>query len=348
MWFARGDGKYPYHWAYQIPKDQKDGLPVESIINSGLDTGLIHKMIDRIVDGTYKDINSILLIRDGKLVLEEYFYGFTADSLHQLRSATKSFTSALTGIAIDKGLLKDTSQKIAQLFKGYDLGDDSRKQKIFIADLLTQRSGLACDDDDNNSPGNETKIYPTGDWIKTILSLPMAGEPGKQASYCSGNVLLLDRIVEKVSGQSLHNFAAKNLFTPLGIRKFVWDFVPDQTHQESFGQLALRPRDMAKFGLLYLNQGQWNGKQVVSREWVAASLHKQTDLRDLGYSYLWWCEDLRSGGKVFRGIAAKGNGGQRIFLWPDQHMIAVITASNYNSHSPANQLLIECVLAGLH
>ena len=103
---------------------------------------------------------------------------------------------------------------------------DARKQAITIGDLLTQRSGLACDDNNENSPGNETKIYPTGDWLKTILALPMAVDPGKQAAYCSGNSLLLDRIVEKVSGQRLHDFARQNLFAPLGIGKFQWDFVP--------------------------------------------------------------------------------------------------------------------------
>jgi CubicO group peptidase (beta-lactamase class C family) len=347
MWFARGDGKSSYHWVYHIPEDRHDGLPVGSINGTGLDTGLIHQLIDRIVNDTYKDVNSILLIKDGKLILEEYFYGFNADSLHELRSATKSFTSALIGIATDRGLLRGADQKIAPLFTGYDLGNDARKQHITIGDLLTQRSGLACDDDDDNSSGNETKIYPTGDWIKTILGLPMAGDPGVQASYCSGNVLLLDRIVEKASGQRLCDFAGQNLFAPLGIKKFKWDFVPDSTHQEDFGQLCLRPRDMAKFGLLYLNQGRWAGKEVISKVWIAASLYKHADLRGLSYGYLWWCENLQSNGKVFKGFAAKGNGGQRIFLWPDQHMLAVITAGNYNSQSPANQLLIECVLADL-
>jgi hypothetical protein len=287
MWFARGDDKTPYHWKYHKPDDLHDGIPVGSITGSGLDTALIHVMIDRVVNGTYKDVNSILLIKNGKLILEEYFYGFTADSLHELRSATKSFSSALIGIAMDKGLLKGVDQKIAGLFPGYDLGNDPRKLKITIGDLLTQRSGLGCNDDDEKSPGNETKIYPTGDWIKTILGFPMACDPGTQAAYCSGNILLLDKILEKVSGERLKEFARQNLFSPLGTKKFAWDFIPDSTHQEDFGQVRLTPRDMAKFGLLYLNRGRFSGRQVISAAWVDSSLYKHTDLRGLGYGYLW-------------------------------------------------------------
>jgi CubicO group peptidase (beta-lactamase class C family) len=348
MWFAKGDGKQPYHWAYTQPKDLRDGIPVGSIVNSGLDTGLIHTMINRIVDQSYNDVNSILIIKDGKLVLEEYFYGFTADSLHQLRSATKSFSSALVGIAVDKHLIKSTGEKLLSYYPEYTIANmDDRKKAITIYDVLTQQSGFACDDDDSNSIGNEVKIYPTNDWIKTMLDLPMVDTPGRKGSYCSGNIFLLNRIVEKVSHQTLHDFARDNLFSKLGVTRFDWDFVPDQSHQDSFGQVSLRPRDMAKFGLLYLNNGKWNGTQVISSDWVKQSITKHSNIRGIDYGYLWWCENLQANGKIYYGAAAKGNGGQRIFIWPGQNMLAVITAGNYNTQSPANKMLIECVLSGL-
>jgi CubicO group peptidase (beta-lactamase class C family) len=348
MWFARGNNKVPYHWVYSQPKNMHDGIPTGSLINSGLDTGLIHTMITRIVNQNYNDVNSILIIKNGKLVLEEYFYGFTADSLHQLRSATKSFSSALVGIAVDKHLIKSTSEKLLTFYPEYPVANlDERKKAITIQDMLTQRSGFACDDDDGNSAGNENKIYPTSDWIKTMLDLPMINEPGKVGSYCSGNIMLLNRIVEKVSHQKLHDFAAENLFSKLGVKKFDWDFVPDQSHQESFGQVSLRPRDMAKFGMLYLSNGKWNGMQIISADWIKQSITKHSNIRGIDYGYLWWCEDLTANGKIYRGAAAKGNGGQRIFIWPDQNMIAVITAGNYNTQSPANRMLIDCVLGGL-
>jgi CubicO group peptidase (beta-lactamase class C family) len=347
MWFARDEGK-PFHWKYAMPVTLHDGLNVGSLVGCGLDTSLIHQMMDRIVSGTYNDVHSVLIMKDDKLVFEEYFYGYDVNTKHQLRSATKSFSSALVGIALDKRLIKHKDETILSYFPEYTIQNpDVRKRKITIQNLLTQQAGFACDDDDASSPGNETKIYPTHDWVKAILDLPMAGMPGAEARYCSGNIFLLNRIVEKASHQSLHDFAKRNLFDKLGVKDFDWDFVPDETHQNSFSQLYLTPRSMMKFGKLYLDDGKWNGQQIISQEWVDATFTKQTLLRGLGYSYLWWCEDLVANGKTFKGIAAKGNGGQRIFIWPEENVIAVVTAGNYNAQSPSNKLLIECVLSGL-
>lgn len=332
-WIARKDTRYQY----RVPTDRQDGLPTGAISKTGLDTTLIHTLVDRIIDGTYPDVHSILLIKDGKLVLEEYFYEYNAHTRHQLRSATKSITGIVTGLAIDKGLIRGTGEKIHRYFPEYKLAD------ITIHDLLTQQSGLACDDRDPNSPGNEVKIYPTNDWISYILQLPMSYTPGSKAYYCSGNTLLLDRIIEKAAGQSLTAFAKTYLFTPLGIHDYKWDFVPDKQHENDFGQLHMLPRDMAKIGLLVLNKGQWKGKQVLSREFIAASMTKQSVVDGMDYGYLWWLETLNG----IPGIAAKGNGGQRIFIWPGLNMVAVVTAGNYNQQSPANKLLAECVLKGL-
>ena len=346
MWVAREDKNFSYH--YKVPEQKNDGLATASLVNSGLDTALIHTLINRIVDGTYPGVHSILLIKNNKLVLEEYFYEYDAGKLHELRSASKSFTSALTGIAIDKGMIKDINSSMIGYLPGYSVPPkDSAKRAISIENLLTQQTGLACSDFDQQSPGNEVKMYPTSDWIKFMLNLPMTGKPGQEAFYCSGNVMLLDRIVENASQLSLHNFAAKYLFTPLGITDFKWEFVPDSTHADDYGQVMLTPRDMAKFGMLYLNKGQWNGQQIISSSYVNASLSKHSVLDGLNYGYLWWCEDLTANGFTYRGMAAKGNGGQRIFIWPDQNMVAIVTAGNYNTHSPANKLLIECVLGGL-
>lgn len=180
-----------------------------------------------------------------------------------------------------------------------------------------------------------------------MLDLPMIDDPGSNGSYCSGNVILLNRIVEKASQRSLYDFARDNLFSKIGVRNFKWEFVPGKSHAEGFAQLYLRPRDMAKFGLLYLNGGQWKGQQVIAKEWVEQSLTKHSVVDGIDYGYLWWCEPLTANGVTYNGVAAKGNGGQRIFLWPALNMVAVVTAGNYNTQSPSNKLLIECILAGV-
>lgn len=335
QWYARKNN----HWNYRMPADRHDGLPPGSINNSGLDTARIHTLIARILDDSYPNIHSILLVKDGKLILEEYFYGYTENTPHQLRSATKSISSAMIGLAIQKGLINSVQDKVLNFFPEYHI-NDSIKNTITLHDLLTQQSGFACDDRDPDSPGNEVKIYPTDDWMKYILSLPMTHIPGTAATYCSGNTLLIDRIVEKASGQSLSAFASENFFGPLGITRFKWNFQPDKTQQDEFGQLYLRPRDMAKIGLLFLNKGKWGDKQLISEKFVAESFTKQSVVEDIDYGYTWWLEKLNN----TPGIAAKGNGGQRIFIWPTLNMVAVITAGNYNQQSPANKLLMECVL----
>lgn len=348
IWFARDTGGKPFTYHYNVPADLRDGLETGSIINSGLDTALIRTLMNRIVDGTYQNVHSVLLLKNGKLVLEEYFYEYDVKKLHEQRSATKSFVSALTGIAVAQGLIKSADDKVLSYFPEYQPANmDERKRSLALQNLLTQRSGFACNDHDSKSPGNETKVYATDDWIRYMLDLPMIDDPGSNGSYCSGNVILLNRIVEKASQRSLYDFARDNLFSKIGVRNFKWEFVPGKSHAEGFAQLYLRPRDMAKFGLLYLNGGQWKGQQVIAKEWVEQSLTKHSVVDGIDYGYLWWCEPLTANGVTYNGVAAKGNGGQRIFLWPALNMLAVVTAGNYNTQSPSNKLLIECILAGV-
>jgi CubicO group peptidase (beta-lactamase class C family) len=187
-------------------------------------------------------------------------------------------------------------------------------------------------------------MYGTADWVKFVLDVPMIDTPGGKARYCSGGVITLGKIVEKVSRESLYKFSKDNLFEPMGIGNYLWDFKPDQTHSESFGQLSIRPRDMAKFGLLYLNDGRWNGRQIISEDWVRSSMESHTTLRNSGYGYLWWRPWLMINGKRQEGIAAKGNGGQRIYIRPDLHLVVVITGGAFNRESSADDLLAHYIL----
>jgi CubicO group peptidase (beta-lactamase class C family) len=345
MWYPRPPGS---KYKYSVPEKKNDGLSTGPLTGSGLDVSLINKMIERITDGTYPNVHSILIVKDGKLILEEYFYEYSANTLHQLRSASKTFVSAMTGLAVQNHYIKSLDDHVVSYFPEYQIRNaNAQKSTITIKNMLTQQSGLACNDSDPNSIGNETKIYPTKDWVQTVLDLPMDFLPGERAQYCSGNTLVLGKIVEKASKLSLHNFAKKYFFAPLGTTDFKWDFLLNQSNQEEFGQLYLKPRDMAKFGLVYLNGGKWNGKQILAADYISQSLAKHSVVDGIDYGYLWWCEPLTANGVKYQGMAAKGNGGQRIFLWPEQNMVAVITAGNYNAQSPANKMLIECVLSGL-
>lgn len=349
IWYPRPSTAEGFKYKYEIPKELKDGLAVGNIEKSGLDTGLLAEMVRKIVDRTYPDVHSVLIIKGGKLVFEEYFYEYTKDTLQELRSATKSFVSALTGIAIDKGLIKNVNEKVLSYFPEYTLENFSDlKSQITIEHLLANQTGLDCDISNEKAEGNETQMHNSDDWVKFTLDLPMIDIPGGKGMYCSGNTIILGKIVEKVTNQPLHDFAEGTLFSPLGIKKFKWNFKPDKSSAETFCQISLRPRDMAKFGLLYLNKGKWNGKQIISSEWVAQSLNKHSIIQGVDYGYLWWIKYLDADGVRYYGKAAQGNGGQKIYLWEDQNMVTVITGGNYNVQSPSDELIRKYILASFN
>ncbi len=346
MWFARRPpSNAPYQFTASIPPNLKDGLDVGSLQDAGLNVALIGKMVEQIANETHKNVDSVLLIKKGKLVLEEYFYQYDRDKLHQLRSATKSVVSALVGIALDKKLIPSKTENVVPFFSEYEIRNLSvEKRAITVEHLLTCESGLACEDGNPESPGEEQKMNASPDWAQFILNLPMVEPPGKTGRYCSGGVILLGRIVEKASGKQLPDFAAGNLFSQLGITNYRWNFKPDSSSFDDACQLHMRPRDMAKLGLLYMNEGQWKGRQIISREWVRDSLSRHSVVRGTEYGYLWWRQFLNVDGTRMDGVTAKGNGGQRIYLWPTLDLVAVITGGNYNEQSPSDEIQIKYIL----
>lgn len=344
MWYARmPDSRAPFRYKYVQPKKTSDALATASIKESGLDLALLSSMVDKIVSGTYSNIHSVLIAKGNKLVFEEYFYDYGRDSLHEMRSATKSVVSALVGIAIDKGVIKDKSEKVLNYFPEYGITDPVKKN-ITIANMLENRSGLDCDISNPNSSGNETAMNFSQDWVKFTLDLPMIDVPGGKGMYCSGNPITLCRIIEKASGAALSSFAEENLFKPMDIKNYKWNFNPTAANAEDFCQLYLTPRSMLKFGLACLNKGNWNGRQVIPTGWVQDSTSKHSVIQGVNYGYLWWLKYLMAEGVRYEGIAAQGNGGQRIFLFPAQDMVVVITGGNYNSQSPSDALIAEYIL----
>jgi CubicO group peptidase (beta-lactamase class C family) len=344
MWYPRMPGTPTY--AYAPPRDLGDGLPVGSI-GPGLDRVRIEEMIRLIASGGYPDVHSVLILQHGNLVLEEYFYEYDANTVHPLRSATKSFISALTGIAIDQGSIKSVRQPVLPYFQDdyKSIGNFAEaKRKITIEDLLTHSSGLDCNDEEPKSAGNESRMAYSEDWVKFVLDLPMLHEPGTVSTYCSGGVILLGRIIEKATGIKIEDFARERLFKPLGIDRFEWRFDPDKSSAETFIQISLRPRDMAKFGLLFSQGGRWNGRQILPAKWVEASLARHSTVNETDYGYLWWRQYLNVPGGRHQGIVATGNGGQKIYLWPDLDLIVVTTGGNYNKDSHADELLIRYIL----
>jgi CubicO group peptidase (beta-lactamase class C family) len=350
---ARPRGGAPY--AYQPPPDLGDGIAVGDLAWAGLDSSVANAIVRGAMDGRYADLHSVLVYRRGRLVLEEYFYGYDRGRPHQMRSATKSVVSALAGIAIGTGALAGEGERVlARLPYAQYANPHPQKQALTLGDLLTHRTGLACDDWDAASPGNESRVYATDDWVKTFLDLPVVAERGTVARYCSAGVMTTGRMVELATGQPLPAYAQQVLFDPLGIRArgVRWNFTLSTENAGTFAQLRMRPRDMLKLGILFQQQGRWNGRQVVPAEWVRRSTARQTEIGDTGYGYYWWTPWLSvstaSGRRRVDMVAAAGNGGQKIFLVPSLDAVIVFTGGAYNAEdTPPNAVMVDILLPAL-
>ena len=315
----------------------------------------------------FKKIGSILVARHGKLVFEDYLDG-SASTLRDTRSATKSVTSILIGIAIDKGLLSGVDAKVMSFFpdKQPVKNPDPRKERITVEDFLTMSSLLECDDNNQFSTGNEERMYLTEDYVKFTLDLPIKGFPswdtkpedspyGRSFCYCTAGTATLGGVLERATRIKVPEFADKYLFGPLGITNTQWQPTPSGLVMTG-GGLRMNSRDLLKLGQLYLDKGVWKGTQVVSREWVENSTRPHarvgdTDyVKDTEYGYLWWLKSFGTKGKQLRSFNMLGNGGNKVSVFPDLDMVAVLTSSFFNNraaHQQTDQLLSEYVLGAV-
>jgi CubicO group peptidase (beta-lactamase class C family) len=279
----------------------------------------------------HDDLKGIVIIRDARLVSEHYFNGDSADTLHDIRSATKSLTSLLIGIAIQRGLVHSVDDSIALYLPG--LPKDG-KEKITIEDLLTMRSGLDAYDDDASSPGNENTLDASSDWIRTVYAVPMKLAPGAKYVYCSLDAFLTGAIVENASHMPLDQFAKTNLFGPLGIELYSWRHVPvDRVTGQ--GNLSITARDEAAIGELMLDDGVVHGRRILNHDWIAHSLASHVAISDSDpyadfYGYMWYTKAEPVASDKIEVHFASGNGGNKIYIVPSLHMVVAITSSAYN------------------
>lgn len=335
------------------PRAMDDGIAVGSPGLGTLPCDVADRIVSGIVDGTYPEVRSVAVYHRDLLVLEEYFYGYDQARMHQMRSLTKSVISLLAAAAIDRGLLRPDEAVVARL--GYDTVAqlDARKLRITLTHLLSNQSGLACDDRDSDSPGNEVKLYDATDWIKAFVDLPVVAEPGTVGRYCSLGILAAGRVVERAVGVPLADFAQEVLFSPLGILRsqWRWNFILSHSQRNEFGQIYLRPRDMLKLGVLIQRRGQWQGKQVISRARIDAAVSKQSRVDDsdygLGIWHRWYNVATPSGPERVETIMLSGNGGQKVFIVPTLDLIVVFTGGAFNTESPVNTIMVRDLLPSL-
>jgi len=263
---------------------------------------------------------------------------YEKSELHTLQSVTKSITSILLGIALDLNENYTVSNKAMPLLIGYDTDfQDKRRQNISIEDLLTMRSGIQWNEEtDHNDHTNDCFLLESSDnWIEYVLSKPMDTIPGTKFVYNGGGTVLLGKILRTITGKRIDKWAEEKLFEPLGITDYYWKETPDG-EIDTEGGLYLKAEDLAKIGVLFLNKGKWNGKQIVSDSWVATSTspllkNVKPQWRDVtGYGYQWWIPEYTDDGRV--GIyAANGYGGQYLMIAPEYNLIIVFNGWNINS-----------------
>lgn len=346
------DGR-PVVYRYERPAQLSDGIRVGAAGPGALPREVAERLVNGVIDGTYADVRSIVVHHRGALLLEEYFYGYDRDRPHQMRSLTKSVISLLVGAAVDRGLLRADKPALARLGYAAYGNPDPRKAMVTLTDLLSHRSGFACNDYDAASPGNEGKLYETSDWAKAFVDLPMAADPGTIARYCSSGIITTGRVVERAAGKPLPEFAQEALFGPLGIRPadWRWNFTLDRSQRDEFGQVYLRPRDLLKLGMLIQQRGEWEGRRVVSASWVDAAVARQSRIDDsdygLGIWHRWYRVQTPVGERRVDTIMLSGNGGQKVYLVPSLDLIVVFTGGAFNVESPVNAMMTRVLLPAL-
>ncbi|SDJ36647.1 serine hydrolase domain-containing protein [Chryseobacterium jejuense] len=318
-----------------------------------LNSEIIRNLNKKIAEERFKNITGIVVIKNGKLLLEEYFNHSGRDSLQDTRSVGKSFSSALMGIAIKENHIKNEEQNLKtfypiEQFKNYS----PKKDSVTIKSLLTMSSGFDGNDEDSESPGNEENMYPTENWVKFALDVPMTDNTiGKKWNYFTAGVVITGDILDKNVPKGLENYADKKLFQPLGITNYQWQFTPQ--HKPSLaGGLKMRALDFAKFGQLYKNNGVWNGKTVLDKTWIQKSFTNYfTDHSDFeGYGYLFWRKVYKVGDQNFEAYQSSGNGGNKIIIFTHIPVVIVITATAYNKpygHSQADKIVEQYLLPAI-
>jgi CubicO group peptidase (beta-lactamase class C family) len=308
-------------------------------------------------DGKFVKIGSVLIARDGKLVYEHYFEG-DAGTLRDTRSATKSITDILVGIAIDEHKLHGVAAPVLQFFPDRrPENPDSRKDKITIEDFLTMSSPLECDDWNDFSRGNEERMYTTEDWVRFTLDLPIRGymkvpgaaapKYGRRFSYCTAGAFMMSPILKAATSMDVDEYAQKKLFDPLGFQGAKWVYSPLGLAQTG-GGLRLASIDLLKVAELYRNDGVWMGRRIVSADWVHASIAPHAQIDDqTEYGYFWWLKTFTAHGKAYPAYFMSGNGGNKVVVVPDLKTSVVITSTNYSTrgmHEQTEKILTDYAL----
>ena len=335
--YARGKTPEPYH--YSPPVQLDDGWPVSTLEKEGIDRAAIERFVQKLIDMpqdgiSTSQIHSLLIARHGKLVLEEYFHGYDRDTPHDTRSASKSWTNVLIGAAMQAGVPIRLDTPVYRTMLGSVPADlDPRKRAMTLEHLITMTAGFDCDDS-GDRPGDEDVFQQQTaepNWYRYMLNVPMAWNSGDKIVYCSGKPNLAAGMLEKIAGEPLPEMFWRLVAKPMKMGRYHL-FLQPTGEAYGGGGHHFTTRDFMKLTQLFLNGGKWDGRQIVSREWVSKS---SAPLRVLSprsgqtYGYLWNSVTYDLNGRKLYAYFPGGNGGQVYIGIPDLDLLIAFTGGNY-------------------
>lgn len=366
----------PSVYSYQPPRLYNDGLTTGTVAQVGMDTLFLNRLIGCVYANKYDQVHSILIYKDSMLVFEEYlegnkykwdgeyYYGdrikWHKDSLHTIMSCTKSVTSAIAGIAADKGYF-DVEESIFKYLPDHQQYKAKGKKNITIEHLLTMTSGLEWNEwsGAHGTTANDIdRIYIEcqDDPLACILERDLTSVPGEDFTYSGGNMIVLGEVLKNAVGINILDFGKQHLFAPLGIDSVYW-YNFDNGVFACDGSIMLTSRDMLKIGVTFLNEGMWNGQRIISKEWVEKSKTTYKNNRGINvplddagkndYAYTWWLNEVSGEGKKAKLFQASGWGGQEIIVIPDYKMVVVFTGGNYVVKKHIYKMLEKFILPSI-
>lgn len=313
---------------------KKDKWNTSDFLKEGMSESRINELIN-FINKENKPIHSLVIIKNGNVVKDISFNGYSSKERHAIYSCSKSITSALIGKCIQQGYIKNVSQKVLEFFPEITVREENRElENMSIEHLLTMTTGLEWNDIENYD-----EMWDSNNAVEYFFSRPVQCSPGTRFTYCSGVAHILQFILEKAAGEEVLSYCRKVLFDPLGISDVIWE----KEENGLLGSIEMSPLDMAKIGYMYLNKGVWKDEQIIPEHWVTISTSKHIDTPNnlnevtnfgAGYGYLWW-------GNYFGGYHANGFGGQYIFVIPESNLVVVFTGEVFGEDFFMPQLAME-------
>lgn len=345
LWFIILHTWFRGPWGSAVQDAIHREWPVSTAAAEGIDADKLAELVRRIRAEEYAPrLQALLIVRHGRLVTEEYFHGWGPEMLHTLQSVTKSFTSALVGIALARGEFNRLDERVLDFFPDGDAiaARDERKADLRVRDVLTMRTGIEYDKNSSAIRDLWLNLLPWGRDTR-YLRRPMIADPGSRFNYDNEAALLISSLLERWTRMHVKEYAERHLFAPLGIDRQSWRAtLSGLTH--TGGGLSLTARDAARFGQLYLQGGRWGGLQIVPEDWVQESLQRHVTFAAegrgvIGYGYYWWV--LSDG--VY---AAIGRWGQYLIIVPDRDLVVTIFSRPFTrpEQDKALEMLYDSIL----